>query len=216
MVLHHVAQRTGFLVITATVADADFFADGELDGIHRFAVPEALENGIGKAEHQNVLHGFLAQIMVDAEHLRLVRVTRQLFVERPRRFEVMAERFFHHQTLPAGAFALEQTGTMHLLDDFAELAGRNRQIKQQIIAQSGVAERGQLCTQFFIGSLIRQIAHAIMDILCKRFPDRLIHRLRARKLVECGAQFLTPQGIRLLAAGKTDHAKGRGHLLFLE
>ncbi len=101
MVLHHVAQRAGFLVITAAVADAKFFADGDLDVVNGFAIPKPLENGIGKAEHQNVLHGFLAEIMVNAADLRFVRVARQLGVQRLRGREVVAERFFNDDALPA-------------------------------------------------------------------------------------------------------------------
>ena len=37
-------------------------------------VPERFEEWIGKAECQNVLHRFLAQIMVDAEDLRLLEI----------------------------------------------------------------------------------------------------------------------------------------------
>ncbi len=40
VILHHVADRAGFLVITAAVADTEFFADGDLDVINGFAVPK--------------------------------------------------------------------------------------------------------------------------------------------------------------------------------
>ena len=101
VVLHHVAQRAGFLVITAAVAHAEFFADGDLHVVHGFAVPQPLENGIGKAEHQNVLHRFLAEIMVNAADLLLVGVAGQLGVEGARGGEVVAERLLDDEPLPA-------------------------------------------------------------------------------------------------------------------
>jgi hypothetical protein len=79
--------------------------------VNGFAIPQPLENGIGKAEHQNVLHRFLAEIMVYAADLRFVRVTRQLGVQRLRGREVVAERFLDDEPLPAVAaavFAMQQ------------------------------------------------------------------------------------------------------------
>ena len=73
VVLHHVTQGAGFLVITAAGADAQFLAHRNLDVVHRLAVPELLENRIGKTEHQNVLDRFLAEVMVDAENLFFMR-----------------------------------------------------------------------------------------------------------------------------------------------
>jgi hypothetical protein len=70
--------------------------------VHGFAVPEPLENGVGKAEHQNVLHRFLAEIMVNAADLLLVRVAGQFPVQRVRGGEVVAERLLDDDALPAG------------------------------------------------------------------------------------------------------------------
>ncbi len=125
MVLHHVADCASFLVITTAVADAEFFADGDLNVINGFAVPEPLENGIGKAEHQNVLHGFLAKIMVNAANLRFMREACQLGVQRVRGCEVMAERLLHDEALPAAFVAVfvQKFGIVQLFDDNAELLG---------------------------------------------------------------------------------------------
>ena len=135
VVLHHVAQRAGFLVITAALAHAEFFADGDLHVVNQVAVPEPLENGIGKAEHQNVLHRFLAEVMVNAADLLLVGEAGQFPVQRAGGGEVMAERFLDDDALPGGTVLVQQPGAMDLLDDFAELAGRNGQVKQQVFPQ---------------------------------------------------------------------------------
>ena len=80
MVLDHVADGASFLVVTTAAADAKFFGDGDLDVIDRLAVPELFEDGVRKTEHQNVLNGFLAEVMVDAEDLFFVGVTREVRV----------------------------------------------------------------------------------------------------------------------------------------
>ena len=47
------------------------------------------------------MHRFLAEVMVDAKYLILVKRCMKVFVQRARRGEVGAEGFFHHD--PAGA-----------------------------------------------------------------------------------------------------------------
>ena len=108
VVLRHVAQRAGLLVITAALADAERFADGDLDVVHGIPVPELLENRVGKAEHQNVRHRFLAEIMVNAADLAFVGVAGQLVVQRVRGGEVVAERLLDDDALPAGALLVQQ------------------------------------------------------------------------------------------------------------
>ncbi len=66
MILDHVGERAGFLVIGAAALDADRFGGGDLDVIDVTAVPERLENPVAEAKGQDVLHGFLAQVMIDA------------------------------------------------------------------------------------------------------------------------------------------------------
>ena len=81
---------------------------------------------------------------------------------------------------------------MHLFDDFAKLAGRDREIEKQVVVQSGIAERTQLLLQLCVSRVLGQIADAIKNIFCKLRPDFFIHRFRAGKLVERRAQFLPP------------------------
>ena len=69
MVLHHVAQCSGLLVERAAALDPDALRRCDLHMIDEVAVPDGLENAVGKAKNQYVLHGFLAEVMVDAEDL---------------------------------------------------------------------------------------------------------------------------------------------------
>ncbi len=65
MVRHHVAQRAGGVVEAAAMADADLFIDRDLHMVDVIAVPDRLEHAVGEAQHQDVLHRFLAEVMID-------------------------------------------------------------------------------------------------------------------------------------------------------
>ena len=71
VVLQHVARGAGVVVVAAAALDADLLGDGDLHMVDIEAVPERLVDGIGEAEVDEVLDGFLAEIMVDAEDVAL-------------------------------------------------------------------------------------------------------------------------------------------------
>ena len=74
MILHHVAQGTRFFVESAPVTDADRLRDRDLHVVDVVAVPNGLEDAVGKAEHEDVLHRLLAQVVIDAEHLVFLEI----------------------------------------------------------------------------------------------------------------------------------------------
>src|SRR5947208_2465468 len=123
MVLHHIAQGTGLLIITAALAYPEDFADRNLDVIDRIPVPEPFKNGIGEAEHQDVLHRLFAKVMVDPKNLLLVGVTRQFRIELAGRVQIVTKWLFDHNALPAlFAILVQQPSAVELLDGFTELA----------------------------------------------------------------------------------------------
>ncbi len=72
MVRHHVAQRAGRVVEAAAVTDTELLIHGDLDVVDVITIPDRLEHAVGEAHHQDVLDGFLAEIMVDPVDLVLV------------------------------------------------------------------------------------------------------------------------------------------------
>ena len=66
VVLDHIAQCPGMIVIPAPVFHSHLLGHRDLHVVDIAPVPDRLEQGIGEAECQDVLHGFLAQVMVDA------------------------------------------------------------------------------------------------------------------------------------------------------
>ena len=71
------------------------------------AVPDRFEKGVGKTEIQNVLHRFLAKIVVDAEDSGFRQRLVQDCVERTRRFKIPSKGLFHHH-----ACVLHATGRL--------------------------------------------------------------------------------------------------------
>jgi hypothetical protein len=74
VILHHVAQGSRVVVIAAPMPDAHVFGHGDGHVVHVTPVPDRLEEGIGKAEGQNVLHRLLAQVVIDAEDLGFLEI----------------------------------------------------------------------------------------------------------------------------------------------
>jgi hypothetical protein len=58
MVLHHVAQCTGFFIVTGPRADAFRFTHGDLHMVDVLVVPNRLEDDVGETDDHQILNGF--------------------------------------------------------------------------------------------------------------------------------------------------------------
>ena len=61
----------GRVVITGAAADVDFLGHRDLHVVDVIAVPDRLEDRVGKPQHEQVLHRLLAQVVIDAIDLLL-------------------------------------------------------------------------------------------------------------------------------------------------
>src|SRR5262249_49362548 len=94
--------------------------------LHTFDVvpiPERLQQGIREAKEDQIVHRFLAEVMIDAEDALLIKRRKQDPVELSRRLEVVPERLFHDNARAVRAARLRE-----LLDDNAEQRGGNGEI----------------------------------------------------------------------------------------
>src|SRR5437870_4645911 len=92
MILDDIADRAGFIVKTAAALDIKIFCHGYLHAIHIVAVPERLHERICEAEGDDVIHGPLAQIVVDPEDCSFIELSEKKLIEILRRWQVVAER----------------------------------------------------------------------------------------------------------------------------
>ena len=74
MVLDHVAQRAGALVVRGTTLDADSLGGGNLNVVDVPPIPDRLVHAVAESEDQQVLYGLLPQIVIDPEDLLFVEV----------------------------------------------------------------------------------------------------------------------------------------------
>ena len=74
MVLQHVARSAAAIVVTTARADTELFGDGDLDVVDVTTIPKRLENRVGETQDEEILDGLLAEVVVDAEDLRLAEI----------------------------------------------------------------------------------------------------------------------------------------------
>src|SRR5579863_4711180 len=101
MILHDVANRANSVVKTAPAFHTEIFRHRDLHAFDVMAIPERLDEGIRESEHQQVVHGPLPEIMIDAEYARLVESRAQRRVQLTRGREIPAKRLFEdHPRVP--------------------------------------------------------------------------------------------------------------------
>ena len=69
MVLEHIPKYASFVIITRSMADINAFCNCDLHVIDVLAIPDRLKNCIRKAEKEDILSCFLAQVMVNSVYL---------------------------------------------------------------------------------------------------------------------------------------------------
>ena len=92
MVLDHVADRARLFIIAAAPFHAERFGDGDLHMINVRVVPQRLEQDVGEPQSHQVLHRFLAEIVVDAENVALAEHRADHVVDCGRALAVPADR----------------------------------------------------------------------------------------------------------------------------
>ena len=131
MVLDEVAQRTGALVVAGAGTDADVLGRGDLDVVDEVAVPDRLEQRVGEAQRHQVLDRLLAEVVVDAEDLRLVEVLEHRLVLCAGRGEVVADRLLDHDP-DLGVLGLVEACLAEPAGDHREELRRRRQVEDAV------------------------------------------------------------------------------------
>ncbi len=116
MVLDHVAQLAGLVEVAPAALDADGFGDGDLHMGNVVLVPLRLEQAVGKAQGDEVLHRVLAQVMIDAVGAVFREEARHCIVHLAGRPQVMADGLFQHDAGAFGQPRLRQPGADRAVD----------------------------------------------------------------------------------------------------
>ena len=134
VVLDDVARGADAVVVAGPAADADVLGHGDLHVVDVVGVPDRLEHLVGEAQRQQVLHGLLAQVVVDPEH----RVGREDVlddgVELARRLQVVAERLLDDDPAPRPRLRVESPERSSCWQTVANDDGRDRQVEGVVAA----------------------------------------------------------------------------------
>jgi hypothetical protein len=134
VVLHDVAGGADAVVVAGTAAEADVLGHGDLDVVDVARVEQRLEDLVGEAEDHDVLHGLLAQVVVDAEDRGLGEDR----VDRPVQLLggglVTPEGLLDDHPPPAGV-AVGQPGAFQLVAHVGEELRRNREVVGPVAAR---------------------------------------------------------------------------------
>ena len=213
MILHHIADRTHLFVEGAAALHAEILGHGDLDIPDIFTVPDRLEEGVGKAKVQQILHRFLAQVVIDAKDRGFLEHFVQGAIERLRTREIPAEGLLDDDSRIHRAAALLQP-----LHDAGEHAGRDGKVVngafcepddgfqfgkglgRRVIAIDVAQQRGQLCKADFveIAVVLDAVAGTLFELVqiptgARHADDGYVEGASVHHLIQRGKDFLVCQ-----------------------
>ena len=144
--MNHVADRAGLIIEISPPTHANRFGGGNLHVIDVAVIPDRFENRVGETEHQQPLHQFLGEVVVDAVNRVFLERPSQRAIERCGALGVHAEGLLHDDPLPRHLPAVDRTPSLALGDDARLIdalndgfvqRGRDGKIKQDVARNIG-------------------------------------------------------------------------------
>ncbi len=216
VVLDHVPRRADAVVVAGPAADADVLGHGDLHVVHITAVPDRLVQLVGEAQRQDVLDGFLAQVVVDPEHRVRGEHGTERLVERAGARQVVPERLLDHHPppwprLPRGWLRRGgQPGPLQLGDHHREELRRHRQVESIVTARAALPvelghDPGEPVERLVVAELTGDEPDSLGDLLPDRVPEWGPGVLLDRPVRDLGEVFVLP-----VAAGEADQREAGG------
>ena len=177
MVLEDVADRPRPLVEAGPALDPHRLRDGDLDVVDELAVPDGLEDAVREPQRQHVLHGLLAEVVVDPEDLLLAEPAMQELAQAVRRGRVVPERLLDDDARPA----LVILPLADLPDARLERLRRDRQVVDAVAGKPlARLELGEDAVQVVLGALVCEVRRDIAETVRQAVPDGLAEGVAAR------------------------------------
>jgi hypothetical protein len=174
--------------------------------------PERLEDRVGEAEREEVLHGLLPEVVVDAVDLRLGERLQQAGVQRAGAGEIDAERLLHDDARDAPLRRPIQAGLREQLRGDREVFRRDREVEEAAARRFGARLPLQLLDLFRQGAVplrIVQLRRVVMDAR-EEGSLLLVVGLAAGELAERVARLLADFVVGELAPAACDDGGGLG------
>ena len=213
VVLDHVAQGTGGVVVAAAAAfHAEVFGAGDLDVIDVAGVPVRFEDGVGEAQDHDVLGGFFAQVMVDAVGVLFGEGVGDGFVEAAGGGEVFAEGFFTDDAGPFAFGGMIEAGGFEVFEDGFEELGGGGEVEEAVGggAAFGV-ELVEEAAQGFVAFDILELALMVVNGLRETGPEFLGVGLAGVFFIG-GFEFGAEDFVAFFTAGEADDFELRGEI----
>uniref|UniRef100_E6PY25 Uncharacterized protein n=1 Tax=mine drainage metagenome TaxID=410659 RepID=E6PY25_9ZZZZ len=137
VVLDDITQRAGFLVKRTAAFDAEGFRSGDLYVVDVVAIPDWLEDAVAEAEDEDVLDGFLAEIVIDAEDLFFLEDGIDAAVQLFGGVQIVAEGFLDDGA-DGAVFGRGHAMRAKIFDNLGEVLGRGGEVKEAVAANSGL------------------------------------------------------------------------------
>ena len=202
--MKHVAEDARGVVVGGAAFDGDLFGDGDLHVVDVIAVPDRLEDGVGEAQNQKVLHCLFAEVMVDAIDLVLGELAVDRLVQSLGAGLVGAEGFFHNQ-MPRAAVVAGQAARAQVGDSRCVELGRGGQV---VNARARTARFVFVEQRLEPAKVFRflQVARQIEDRLGERVPTCAVEPV-AGMLGGRRGQLLSPHLVREFRARESDDSR---------
>ena len=83
--MEHIAECAAFFIVAAAMLHAERLRRCNLHMIDVSAIPNRLDNGVGKPKRKDILHRLFAEIVVNSINLLFLEYIVDIGIEQPRR-----------------------------------------------------------------------------------------------------------------------------------
>src|ERR1700760_176734 len=94
MILNYVANGACFFVKSAPALNPKILRHGDLYAFHMAAIPERLQDRVGKTQKQHVMNRPLSEVMINAKDSTFIEGTQENAIKFHGRGEIPAKRLF--------------------------------------------------------------------------------------------------------------------------
>src|ERR1700730_10290300 len=155
------------------------------------AVPYRLENTVGKSKNEDILDGFLAEIMIDAINLLLSQHLKKLSVEIFRGLQIVAKGLFDHDPPPLSRLLTRETGAAEMIDDYRKERRCGGEVEQIIAGRTpGLGQAVEQLPKIVISFLLAGVGGEVVQAANHPVTPQRIHVARACISVDRSAHAL--------------------------
>ena len=210
MVLDNLACGPDPVVVARTTSYADVFGHSDLNVIHVVRVPDRFVKLVGEAQSEDVLHRFLAEVVVDPKNA--VRRKHRLddIIELACGGEVAAEGLLDHDTAPCAIHFVGQPGSAQLFRHLGERLRRDREVEGVITHRAArLVEFLERLLELGKSLVVVEFALHEADALRELLPHILVER-RAGVLRDCVVYHLGEVLVDPVTTSESDEREARG------